>query len=302
MFLTNTKRIMRAGYLSFRRNGWLATATIIVMVMVLFVMGNLVFVGALSQTALKSLESKIDVTVYFVSGAAEPDILSIKRDIETFPNVAGVSYISRDQALVEFRERHKSNAMIVDALGELGENPLEASLNIQAKDSSQYAAISDFLVKKNYPTVEKINYFENREVIDRLSSMIGTVRGAGALVALILAFVAILVAFNTIRLAIFTMREEIGIMRLVGATKWFIRGPFLVAGVFYGFISATITTLIFYPLTWALSPHLSVLIPDFNIFQYYKGNILEFFAIMLGTGLLLGVFSSAIAVRRYLEA
>lgn len=301
MFFTTTKRILRSGYLNFRRNGWLSTATITIMALALFVMGNLIFIGALSQTALEALESKIDITMYFVPGASERDILTIKKEIEAVPDVAGVAYVSRDQALAEFRERHKENAMIVDALGELDDNPLEASLNIQAKDSSQYAAISDFLVKKNYSTVEKINYFENKIVIEKLGSIIGTVRGAGALVALLLAFVAVLVAFNTIRLAIYTMREEIGIMRLVGATKWFIRGPFLVAGVIYGVIAAIITTLLFYPLSWGLAPHLAVVIPDFDIFQYYKGNIFEFFAIMLGTGLILGIFSSAIAIRRYLE-
>lgn len=301
MLFTNIKRVLRAGYLSFRRNGWLSTATITVMVLVLFVMGNLIFIGALSQTALEAVEAKIDITMYFVPGASESDILAIKSDIEAAPDVAGVTYVSRDQALAEFRERHKENAMIVDALGELDDNPLEASLNIQAKDSSQYAAISEFLVNKNYPTVEKINYSENQKVIEKLGSMIGTVRGAGALVALLLAFVAVLVAFNTIRLAIFTMREEIGIMRLVGATKWFIRGPFLVAGVIYGVIAAVVTVALFYPLSWALAPHLALLIPDFDIFQYYKGNIIEFFAVMLGAGLLLGVFSSGIAIRRYLE-
>lgn len=301
MFFTNTKRMIRTGYLSFRRNGWLSTATITVMVLVLFVMGNLVFMGALSTSALESLESKIDITMYFAIGASESDILVIKDEIERHPSIAEVTYVSRDQALAEFRERHKENVMIVDALTELGDNPLEASLNIQAKDSSQYAGISQFLIDKKYPTVEKINYFENQKVIEKLGSMIGTVRGAGALVALLLAFVAVLVAFNTIRLAIYTMRDEIGIMRLVGATKWFIRGPFLVAGVLYGFISATISTLAFYPLTWVLAPHIAVAIPHFDMFQYYTTNIVEFFLIMLGTGLILGVFSSGIAIRRYLE-
>ena len=301
MFATNFKRIVRAGYLSFRRNGWLSTATITVMVLVLFVMGNLIFISALTATALKSIESKIDITMYFSPGASELDILGIKKELESVSDIASVSYVSREAALVEFRERHKENTLITGALDELGDNPLEASVNIQAKDSSKYAAISDFLVKKNYPIVEKINYFENQKVIDRLGSIIGTLRGVGAIVVLVLAFVAVLVAFNTIRLAIYTMREEIGIMRLVGGTKWFIRGPFIVSGIFYGTIAALITTLIFFPISWLLSPHIGQLIPEFDLFHYFLGNIVEFSLVMIGSGLLLGTISSSIAIRRYLE-
>ena len=295
------KRILKYGYLSFRRNGWLSTATILVMVLVLFVLGGLVFVGAFANTVLTAFESKIDVSVYFVASATEENILQIKKEVEALPDVAQVAYVSKDEALAQFRERHKGNALIVDALEELGENPLEASLNIRARDPSRYGDISDFLLQKNYPAVDKINYFENQAVIDRLGAIVGTVRGSGAILAVFLAFVAILVAFNTVRLSIYTMREEIGIMRLVGATKWFIRGPFLVSGVLYGASSAAITTLVFFPLTWLASPKLAVLVPNFNLFQYFISNFAEFFGIMLVSGILLGTLSSFIAIRRYLE-
>jgi cell division transport system permease protein len=271
------------------------------MVLVLFVLGSLVFVGAFANTVLTAFESKIDISVYFVANAKEEDILQVKKEIEALPDVAQVAYVSKDEALAQFRERHKGNALIVDALDELGENPLEASLNIRARDPSRYGNISDFLLQKNYPAVDKINYFENQAVIDRLGSIVGTVRGSGAILAVFLAFVAILVAFNTVRLSIYTMREEIGIMRLVGATKWFIRGPFLVSGVLYGAASAAITTLVFFPLTWLASPKLAILVPNFNLFQYFISNFAEFFAIILVSGVLLGTISSFIAIRRYLE-
>jgi|SRR3989344_5239883 len=295
------RRILKAGYLSFRRNGWLSTATVMVMSLVLFVLGSLVFMGALANTLLAAFESKIDISVYFVSDANEQNIAQVKKELEALPEVSKVDYISRDRALAEFRERHKANALIADALDELGDNPLEASLNIRAVDPSNYSAISNFLLEKNYPIVDKINYFENQAVIERLGAIMGTVRGSGALLALFLAFVAILVAFNTIRLAIYTMREEIGIMRLVGATQWFIRGPFLVGGLLYGGVSAVVTTFLFFPLTWLVSPKISVLVPSFNLFGYFTGNFVEFFSIMLFSGILLGTASSLIAIRRYLK-
>ena len=301
IMFTTFKRLLRAGCLSFFRNGWLSMATIIVMSLMLFVMGNLIFISAFASTALRMFQSKIDVTVYFTSDAKEDEILAIRKEIEAIPQVIEVGYVSRDQALTDFRERHKNNAFIASALDEIGVNPLEASLNIKADDPAHYSAISDFLVKKNYPIIDKINYFENKDVIERLNSIIGSVRGAGAVIAFVLAFVAILVTFNTIRLAIYTVREEIGIMRLVGATQWFIRGPFLVSGILYGVSAAVVVTLFFFPMTWMLAPKVMFVMPGFDLFHYFLNNFFEFFIIMLGSSVVLGTLSSAIAIRKYLR-
>lgn len=301
MLKITLRRIIQSGYLIFKRNGWLSTATIMVMALVLFVLGNLMFLGALANTMLTAFESKIDISVYFTADAPEAAILGVQKELQSLPEVAEVTYISRDSALTQFREKHKSNALIADALTELGENPLEASVNIRAKDPSRYASISDFLVKKNYSVVDRVNYFENQAVIDKLGAIVTTVRGSGAFLAVFLALVAILVAFNTIRIAIYTMREEIGIMRLVGASSWFIRGPYLISGVIYGAIAALATTLVFFPLTWLVSPKLTTLVPSFDLFNYFLINFVEFSAVMFFSGIALGASSSFIAVRRYLK-
>lgn len=301
MMKVTIRRVIKFGYQSFQRNGWLSTATILVMVLVLFVLGGLVFLGAFAGTVLNSLESKVDISMFFVADAPESSILAIRDEITALPEVAAVTYTSKDDALAQFRDRHKDNALIVGALDELGDNPLEASLNIRAKDATNYSAISQFLTGQNYPEVDKINYFENQQVIDRLGSIIATVRGSGALLAIFLAFIAVLVAFNTIRLAIYTMREEVGIMRLVGANTWFIRGPFLVSGVLYGVIAALVAVFIFFPLSWLLAPKLSMLVPEFDLFRYFTGNFWQFLGIMLFTGTALGVISSYIAIHRYLK-
>ena len=295
------QRVVLSGFLMFKRNAWLSVATVMVLSLVLSVLGGLIFIGALADTALRSVESKIDISVYFLSDAEEQQIMAVKKELETLPDVREVSYISREEALVRFRETHKDDTLIASALDELGDNPLQASINIRAADPAHYAAISDFLAQKAYPAVEKINYFENQIVINRLSAITTTVRGMGAALALFLAFIAVLVAFNTIRLAIYTMREEIGIMRLVGATAWFIRGPFLISGFLYGLAASIAVTAVFFPLTWLAAPKLALLVPNFNLFSYFLSNLVEFFAIMAGSGILLGVGSSLIAVRRYLK-
>ena len=301
MGITTFKRIVKSGWLSFLRNGWLSTATVIVMSLMLFVVGNMIFLGAFASSAIRAFQSKIDITVYFTSDADEQQILAIKKELETIPQVSAVSYMSKNDAYADFRERNKENAFITSALEEIGANPLEASVNIKATNPTEYAAISDFLVKKNYPIVDKINYFENKDVIERLSALIVTVRGVEAVAALTLAFVAILVTFNTIRLAIYTVREEIGIMRLVGATQWFIRGPFLISGVLYGLSAAIIISIIFFPLSWLITPKIILLLPGFDLFHYFLANFFEFFLILLGSAVTVGVVSSAIAMRKYLR-
>lgn len=301
MFRISLKRTLFSGYLNFRRNAWLSAATILVMVLALFVLGSLTLLSAFSQSAIAMIESRLDMSIYFVQGAEEDDIFSVKKELESLPDVAEVNYISREAALAEFRERYSENALILSALEEIGENPLEASLNVKARDPSRLGTITQFLTEQQYPTVDKINYFENQHVIERLTGILGAIRGSVVFLTLFLAFVAALVAFNTIRLAIYTMREEVAIMRLVGGTRWFIQGPFLVSGALYGIVAALIVTLIFVPLTWLMAPKLSFLLPSFDIFKYFLAGFMEFFAILAAAGVGLGVLSSLVAVRRYLK-
>lgn len=295
------RRVIKSGYLSFRRNDWLSTATIIIMLITLLILGSMVFVGAFASTVLRNFESKIDISVYMKPEAPEQSIFAVQKELESIPSVAEVSYVSKEQALADFKNRHKNNALIYSALDELGENPLEASLNVRATKPSEYAAINDFLTRKNYAMVDKVNYSENQMVIERFGSILGTVRSSGAIVLLLLAFVAILVAFNTIRLAIYTMREEIGIMRLVGASTWFVRGPFLFAGVMYGAIAALVAIAVFFPVAWFLSPKIGLLVPEFDLYGYFLANFAQFSGMMFLSGVSLGVFSSFIAIRKYLR-
>ncbi|KKU52801.1 MAG: hypothetical protein UX72_C0002G0032 [Parcubacteria group bacterium GW2011_GWA2_47_10] len=283
------------------RNGWLSTATILVMTLTLFVIGGLILMGVAAQVVLGDLEGKIDIAVYFYPNSSESDIMNIKNSLEALSDVKEVSYISQDAVLAEFKDRHKNDATIINALGELDQNPLEATLNIKAKDPTKLQDVADYLQNKKYPIVDKINYYENQVVIDRLSGILAGVRNSGLAVIFVLAAIAMLVAFNTIRIAIWSAREEINIMRLVGASSWFIRGPFLFEGVMHGIASGGLAAILFYPVLWVVSPKLLVVIPSIDMHVYYQQHLLQFGGILIGVGVVLGVFSSFIAVHRYLR-
>ncbi|MFH0803627.1 MAG: permease-like cell division protein FtsX [Candidatus Tagabacteria bacterium] len=301
MFWVNVKRVFRSGFMNFWRNGWVSLATILVMIITLFVLGSLIFGRALLNSTLSQLEDKVDITVYFKTGANEGEILSMKDKLSKLDEVKEINYISAEKALQDFRERHVDNALITQSLDELAENPLGANLNIKAKDTSQYESIARFLEASAVSSIDKINFRQNKAIIERLGNILSASRNVGLGATLVLGIIAVLVAFNTIRLAIYTSKDEITVMRLVGASSRHIRGPFIVEGIMYGVFAAIFTMLIFYPLTLWLGPLAERFFNGPDLFAYYISNFFQIFAILLLTGVGLGSLSSFIATRRYLK-
>ena len=287
--------------MNFWRNGWVSLATILVMVITLFVLGSLIFGRALLNSTLSQLEDKVDITVYFKTGANEGEILSMKDKLSKLDEVKEINYISSEKALQDFRERHADNALITQSLDELAENPLGANLNIKAKDTSQYESIARFLEASAISSIDKINFRQNKAIIERLGNILNASRNAGIGATLVLGIIAVLVAFNTIRLAIYTSKDEITVMRLVGASSRHIRGPFIVEGIMYGVFAAIFTMFIFYPLTLWLGPLAERFFNGPDLFAYYISNFFQIFAILLAAGVGLGSLSSYIATRRYLK-
>lgn len=295
-------RITRYGFQNFVRNGLLSTATIAVMVLALLVFLGLNLFGYITESSLAALKDKIDISVYFKTTVAEDEILRVKRSLESLSEIKGVEYVSRDSALEIFKNKHQGDATISRAVSELGYNPLLASLNIKADDPSQYAAISEYLNNESLNAlIEKVTFAQNQKVIERLASIVDTIEKAGALLTIILSIVAGLVVFNTIRLALYSNREEIGIMRLVGASNAFIRGPYLITGSIYGVIAALISVLLITPVVFLVAPYLAVFIPSIDFKNYFIGRLALLTLYQLGLGILLGTASSYFAIRRHLK-
>lgn len=306
MSITDTKRIIKSGFTNFSRNGIVSIASVLVVTITLCVISSLLFLQAILHFSLSQIQDKVDVTVYLNVGTAEDKIMTLKSSIEQLPEVASVSYTSSDQAIKDFRERHQDDYLTIQALDELSDNPLGASLNIKAKDPAQYESVvknlegDTALARDNASIIDKINYHQNKIVIDRLSAIINGARTLGLLITLIMMIVSIIITFNTIRLTIYFAREEIGIMRLVGAENKYIRGPFMVEGIIYGVIATLITLIIFFPVTIWLGNNMSDFL-GMNVFAYYTSNFIQITLIILASGIVLGSLSSFLAVRRYLS-
>ena len=308
MIFMNLKRIARVGFVSFWRNWFVSLTSILVMTMTLFVIGSVIFIGAVLDSTVEQIKSKVDVNVYFVTSAGEEDVLSIKKSIEALPEVASVEYISREKALEDFRLRHADDQLTIQALEELEDNPLGAGLNIRAKETSQYESIAGFLENDGNvlsgagaPIIDKVNYFQNKAAIDRLTSLTDSLDMIGLLVTIALSVISAFIVFNTIRLVIYTSREEISVMRLVGASNLYIRGPFIVEGVMSGLSAAVIALALFYPLTFWFGSFTQNFLGGVNLFDYYLDNFGQIFIIVILSGVFLGGLSSFLAVKRYLK-
>ncbi len=308
MLWTALKRIIKAGFINFWRNGSVSLSAVFVMVIALFMIGSTLLLTAFLGTALKELEGKIDINIYIATNAEESSIMDLKSKLETLPQVETITYVSREKALENFRARHKDDNRIMQALDEVGGNPLTAVLNVKAKEPSQYEGIASSLDGKSALSTEtlsivsKVNYNDNKVVIDRLARLIAGIQKLASIVTAIMIGISILITFNTIRLAIFIARYEIAVMRLVGGESGYIRGPFIVEGVLYGLVAGTLTIILFYPITYWLKGATQGFYGGIDLLQYFVANFIQIFFIIMLSGVALGAASSYLAVRKYLTS
>jgi len=304
--MTELKRIIRAGFLNFTRNGLVSWAAVLVVTITLSFITAIILLQAVLYFSLDTIKNKVDVTIYFTVGAPEDKIMFLKNSLLKLPEVAEVTYTSDEEALTLFRSRHQNDYPTIAALDEIGTNPLGAYLNVKAKEISQYESIANFLKADSTLSldsaniIDKVNYHQNKLVIDRLNAIISGAQKLGFLITLLLVIISIIITFNTIRLAIFISKDEIGVMRLVGASKMYVRGPFMVEGLIYSIIATGITLIIFWPVTAWFGRNMTNFL-GLNVYDYYVSNLFQIFVIVLFSGVFLGMTSSFLAVRKYLN-
>jgi cell division transport system permease protein len=300
--LTTLSRVIKYGLVGFWRNGWLSTATIAIVFLVLAGFGGLLMFNSLANIVLSDIQDKIDISVYFKLDAPEDQMLQLQRSLESLPEVKKVEYISRDQALEKFKEQHKDDETVSQALEAINVNPLAASLNIKARELKDYATIAGYVDKDMFKSItDKVSYAQNIGVIDRLKKIKGTVEQGGLLLILFISLIAALIIFNTIRLAIYSNREELAVMRLVGASNFFIRGPYMVEGIIYGVAGSIMSVIVVTIGVFYAAPYARIFVPDINGWTYYLSNFFLFMSAQILFGVGLGVLSSYIAVRKYLK-
>lgn len=301
------KRLLVAGGKNFARGGAVSAATVIIMTVTLAIIAALIFLSALLGYTLRIVSEKVDVSVYFVTAASEAEVLVVRDQLLKLPQVESVAYTSAEEALAAFRARHATDQLTLQALDELGGNPLDASLAILAKNPSEYESIVNFLETSpalssgGASIVDRINYAQNKEIIDRLSLAIRATREIGLAVIALFALASILIAFATVRLAIYTAKDEIAVMRLVGASNAYVQAPFVITGVITGVLAAAIVLLLLWPAAWYASTKTTGWFEGFNLASYYASHFALVFFILILSGAALGAVASVLAIRKYLK-
>lgn len=306
---SSLRRIVKNGIVNFFRNGLVSLATVLVMSLSLFLLTSVLLGSIFFNSFIGELQSKVDISVYFKRAASEDDVLQVRSDLQRLPEVREAIYVSRDDALSRFRERHQGEDLVLQSIEVVGDNPFSASIEIRASDPSKYETITAFLEHERYRGLidvdltgkQKITYRQNQRVIDRLTTILATARAMGLALGVGLAAIAVVIAYNTVRLAIYNSRDEIAVMQLVGASHGFVRGPFIIEGILHGLIASVFTLAALYPSLWWLGAKTTPAFGGLSIFSYFVENIFSISALVFVLGMVLGVLSSLLAIRRYLK-
>lgn len=307
--LNTLSRIVRAGAVNFVRNSWLAMAAMAVMVVTLTIVLFSIVTSATFGNTITQITNKINVSVYLKDSITDTQRKTFMENLRKLPNVKSVDYVSKDQALARYRTQNFNNPQLLQALSQT-DNPLPASIQIEPVDPSRLQNIKSFLDKPENHSLQDpqagTSYSGDRKAaIDKITHATNILRQVGVVAVLVFAAISMLIIFNTIQMAIFNRRDELTIMRLLGATTWYIRGPFVVESVIYGIISAlisvTIIDALFITASSALQASSLGLLDIGYANTYFHEKFWQLLTLQLVVGIVIGAVSSTIATRRYLK-
>ena len=294
-------RIIKFSFQVIVRNIWLSLVTIIILILALFSINMLLVVQAVGQTAVEAVKEKIDINLFLKTDAGEDEILALKAKISNLSEVKEAIYISKAEALENFRQKHKANPEILEALRELGKNPLTPSLVIRPKSLDTFDNLINRLNAYEDEIIESRNFANYKLMLNKINNITNKVSEAGLILSSIFIFITLLVVYNSVRVAIYTHRREIMIMRLVGASNWFIQMPYLLSSIIYTLIGVLAIMAIFYPFLSLLQPYLETFFVGYNVdlLNYFYGNFWKIFGIQFLGAALINIIASLLAVRKY---
>jgi cell division transport system permease protein len=296
-------RVFKFALQDFWRNIWLSLVTMTVLILALLSVNVLIALDAISNSVIDSVEDKLDINVLLTQQSTKAEIDNFQAYLKNLPEVDSLTYLTKEQVLENFKQKHLDNPDIQDAVKELEGNPFNDTFIIKAKDSALYNKIIQTILNSEYEKIIEVKDFSDpQKIISEVQAMTAKAEQVGLVLTLIFAAIALLIVFNTVRVIIYTHREEIGVMRLVGATNWFIRTPFLLEAVLYTVISLAVKAALLYGLLYFAQPHLATFLQsDFNIVNYYNQNFIRIFGLEFLVAAGLTIISSRIAIAKYLK-
>lgn len=304
-FTTNIRRIIASGGRGFSRNKTVSFASIFILVITLVIIIFLFFCKGMFDYSINRLESKVNIIVYFKPDISEDNIFKVREKITNYNGVSDIVYNSEDDRLEKFKSDNRDDSNIQNTLDIIGVNPLGASLVIKSQDTLAYTDIykqinKDFDLGGN-GDIDKVNYLDIKDAIDNINNTVSWLSDIGIVIVLVFIIMSVMINYNTIRIATYVFKNEISVMKLVGASNFYIRGPFVVQGIISAIIATTISMLIAYPISYWLTNNSSNFLDGFNALTYYESNFFSLFFILLLLSISMSGISAYMAARRYLN-
>ncbi len=303
MFLSFFRDI-KIAFQNFYRNLWIFLVTIIIIVLALFSVNLLIILNVLTSASINIIKEKIDISVYFKPEISYEQVFSIKSRLEVLPEVSSIKYLSKKDALEWFQKNHENDPKILEALQGLEDNPLGDSLIIRAKEIKDYQVVLNILDEKQYNNFiydKKFGDYEN--YINQFNLISKKIQQVILIISLIFILIGILVVLNTVRITIYARREEIKIMKLVGATNWFIKIPFILEMIVCGSFAFLFSVILFYPFLSIIQPFIFGFLKnyDLNIIEYFNQHFWQIFGWQFVFIIIFSIISSSIAIKKYLK-
>lgn len=277
-----------------RRSPYQAISAALIMTLTFFTVSVFAFLTIFSVRLIDYLESKPQLTVFFTDNASMEEINALKKRLEDTGKTVSVRYVSKDEALKIFKEQNKSQPSTLDLVTA---DILPASLEIQTSKAEYLSSLVPII--KESKNIDQISF--QKDIVDRLIAWTNALRIIGVVVISVLSLVSIFVILTIIGIKITIRREEIEIMRLIGASTWFIRTPFLLEGAFYGMLGAVVGWAVTYGILFSLTGRISEFLQGVPIFPISHILSLEILGFEVLAACFLGMFASFIAVLRYLK-
>lgn len=284
------------------RNFWLSLVTISVFILTLITINIVLFANVVAQSIITQVEERVEVTVYFATNTSI-DIANGAQDfLAGLRQVRHVRLITADQALDDFRDRYSHDETIMSSLDEVENNPFGHSIVIRAQSSADFPFILEALSTPQFdPYIRDKDYIDNQQVIERIGQLRDRIQVAGLVLAGLFSLIAALIVFNTIRVAIYVHREEIVIMKLVGASNWFVRVPFFLEIAIYAVLASVITSFLMY-LVLVANNGWTRWLPEVDFGVYWQDYAWWIFGGQIIGLAILGFIATWFAMHRYLKA
>jgi len=294
-------RIIKFSLQDIVRNIWLSIVTITILLLALLSINTMLTVQAVSDNAVNAVKEKIDISLYLNADASENDINALRNQLEGMPEVKSIVYTSRQQALESFRSKYRDNPAVLQALQVLGSNPLSPSLAITPSNFDETTNLVNALRQLDSDIIESRDFSDNTVVVNKIQSITKRVNEVGLGIILIFVLTSLLVVYNSIRVAVYTHKREIEIMRLVGASNYFIYMPFLFSAFIFALMSVLFMIAIFYPFLTLFQPYLEVFLAGYNVnlVTYFVSNFWPIFGAQFAVILFITLVASFFAVRKY---